>query len=92
MTMNNEFETTIGLKSTTFLSYFRLNSRPCENSLADFCTSDNLTIYFSYRVKEVDFSGFQKCQSEKSTREFSHGHDLKYAITLTQYLHILIFS
>ena len=31
-----------------------LKSRPCENSLAGFRTSENLTIYFS-RVKVVDF-------------------------------------
>ena len=38
-----------------FTSTANLKLRPRESSLADFCTSESLTICFFFRAKKVDF-------------------------------------
>ena len=73
-----------GIKITHFSSAFtirkiKLNSRPCKNSLEDFCTSESLTICF-FRSKEVNFSvifrAFRNVEVQKYIINISHGLDL----------------
>ena len=48
-----------------------LGSRPCENSLVEFSTSEK-------RVKKLDFRVYRSAEVQKSAREFSHGLNLIY--------------
>ena len=69
---------TINHLTTPTLYYYAiliLRSRPCENSLAFFCTTALLKaikINLLYSIKRR-WSSFQKCRSAKSSSKFSHG-------------------
>ena len=58
----------------------KLKSRPCENSLADFCNFallKALKINFPY-PKITDRKAFRSAEVQMSGREFSHRLDLSF--------------
>ena len=61
----------------TIRTRMKFKSRPCENPLADFCTSallKALKINTGYS-KKTDGQAFRSAEVQKSAREFSHGLD-----------------
>ena len=56
-------------------------SRPCENSLADFCTSALLKALNLY-YKKANFQAFSSAEVYKSAREFSHGLDFRLKLQI----------
>ena len=60
------------LNYRTFLLVVELKSRPCEYSLADFCTSVSLTICFVRVLKRGWFLELSEMQKFKSPLENSH--------------------
>ena len=57
-----------------------LKSKPCENFVADFCTSALLKALKAtfFTLKKEDGQAFRSAEVQKSTSEFSHGLDLKH--------------
>ena len=60
-----------------FTSTANLKLRPRESSLADFCTSESLTICFFFEQRRLIFRSFRRAKLLKSAREYSDGLDFR---------------
>ena len=69
-----------------FTSTANLKLRPRESSLADFCTSESLTICFFFEQRRLIFRSFRSAKLLKSAREYSDGLDFCIASGPTESL------
>ena len=61
-------------EKATFIS--TCNSRPCDNFLADFCTSAILKVSNSIALTKSDGQVFRRPEVQNFAEEFSHGLNL----------------
>ena len=69
-----------------FTSTASLKLRPCESSLADFCTPESLTICFFLEQRKLIFRSFRRTKLLKSARKYSDGLDFCIAAGPTESL------